>query len=153
MVGVVLIGVIYMDEFVCGVIGVNLYYGVVYLLVDLMCMMGGLLSGFVVVVVVGYVLFVLGSDMNGLICVLVVLCGVWGFCFGDGWLLWIGCLLYVVLFDIVGGFVNDIDDFVVLYDMLCEVYVLCLNLVCDLGVLLCVVVLIGDFEIYVDVDV
>lgn len=48
---------------------------------DLVCMLGGLFGGVVVVVVVGIVFVVGVFDGGGLICILVVYCGLFGLCF------------------------------------------------------------------------
>lgn len=51
---------------------------------------GGLSGGEVVLVVVGVVLVVVGIDIGGSVCILVVWCGVFGMVFILGWLSLVG---------------------------------------------------------------
>lgn len=64
---VVLIGKLNMDEFVMGGLIEIFYFKKIVNLFDYKVVLGGLLGGFVVVVVVGLVLFSLGLDIGGLI--------------------------------------------------------------------------------------
>lgn len=57
-----------MDEFVMGFLNENLGFYVMKNLWNLDYVLGGFSGGFVVVVVVGEVLFFLGFDMGGFIC-------------------------------------------------------------------------------------
>lgn len=100
-----MVGVFNMDEYVYGFVIENIYYGVIFNFWDFICIFGGFFGGFVVVVVVGLVFIIFGFDINGFICVFVFLCGVFGFKFIYGCLLWVGVFLFVSSLDYVGFFV------------------------------------------------
>lgn len=78
-----------------------------------MCIFGGLLSGFVLFVGFGVVDVVFGIDIGGLICGLVVCCGVVGLKLMFGCVLWCGVVFVDMMFDCVGLFVCEMCMFVV----------------------------------------
>lgn len=117
-VGVLFSGMFNMDVYVYGFIIENSYYGVMCNLYDLLWIVGGFFGGLVVVVVVGLVYFSFGSDINGLICVFVLLCGIFGLKFIFGCFFCFGSYLFVVSLDYIGFFVCWVVDFVVVYDVL-----------------------------------
>lgn len=77
----VFIGLINMLEFVYFGLGFNLYYGMLINVIYFGCVLGGFMSGGVVVVVFGLCDIVIGSDIGGFLCILVVFNGIIGFKF------------------------------------------------------------------------
>lgn len=81
VVGVIVVGKINVFEMGVGVNSCNMVWGVIGNFFNLLFNVGGFFGGLVVVLVVDLLLLCLGLDIGGLLCILVVKCGVVGFCF------------------------------------------------------------------------
>lgn len=110
VVGVLLVGKINLDQFVIGLVGVCFFYGVVCNVIKLDYVFGGFSLGLVVVVVLGQVMFLLGIDMVGFGCVLVVFNYLVGLKLIKGFISVCGLVLVCCILDCIFIFVYDVVD-------------------------------------------
>lgn len=103
----------------------NDIYGIINNFYDFGCMLGGFFGGFLVVLVVGYGLLLIGFDIGGLLCVLVFYCGVYvyklifGFFVMCGYmLLFLLLLLFECDFLVIGLMVCSVVDFLLVFDVM-----------------------------------
>lgn len=99
VVGVINVGKVNLDEFVMGLLMENFVFKMIKNLWDLIWVLGGFFGGFVVVVVVGDVLGVLGFDIGGLIWIFVFFIGMVGMKLIYGWVFCWGLIVFGFFFD------------------------------------------------------
>lgn len=104
---------VYCDELVLGGIGKYSVFGLIINLFDLSRLVGGLFSGFVVILIKN-VVFLLGLDIGDLVCLFVSYNGFVGFKFSYGVISRFGLFVFVFSLDIVVYFVYNVSDIVVL---------------------------------------
>lgn len=127
VVGVIFMGKMNNFEWSVGGNMCNWVYGVIVNFYDLMWICVGFLGGLVVGLVVGYFLLVIGLDIGGLLCNLVVFCGVVGYCLLLGVVLGSMCGVGFFLLLILGLMVCNVEDVVLMllvmvwFDM-CDFY-------------------------------
>lgn len=113
VVGVLMFGCMLMLEFVYFGVGLNLYYGMLFSVLVVGIIFGGLLLGGVVMVGLGFMDVVFGIDIGGLLCIFVVVNGLWGIKLMQGLIDDSGVYVFVFSFDMFGLMVVD-------FDLLCQ---------------------------------